>query len=158
LLGYLNNRLARAYARNGTFVTAFYAVLDPSMRTLTYSRAGHNPPRLVRRGRVVSLDKNGALPMGIAEEETYDHSTVTMERGDLLLLYTDGIVETMTPLKGAAHRELFGLDRLDKVLLDCGTSSAAACIERIRAAVSAFAEHAPPTDDQTLLAIRCLPS
>jgi phosphoserine phosphatase RsbU/P len=51
LLAYLNNQLASVYTRDGSFVTAFYAVLDPRERTLTYSRAGHNPPRLMRQAK-----------------------------------------------------------------------------------------------------------
>ena len=156
LLRYLNEQLTRSYTRAGTFVTAFYAVLEPSTRTLTYSRAGHNPPRLVRRGRVVSLEENGALPLGILDAQPYCQSTVTLERGDLLLLYTDGITEAMPPLRGAEQRQLFGADRLDKLLLDCGANSAEECVGRIRTEVAAFSENAPPTDDQTLIAIRCL--
>jgi sigma-B regulation protein RsbU (phosphoserine phosphatase) len=137
-------------------VTAFYGVLDPSRRRLTYSAAGHNPPRLVRDGRVLSLDREGALPLGIFGEEAYGQATVELERGDLLLLYTDGITETASPQRGAASRELFGVERLDEVLLGCAASGAADCIGRVRAAVAEFCENAPPTDDQTLIAIRCL--
>ena len=156
LLGYLNDRLARAYTRDGTFLTAFYAVLDPPTRTLTYSRAGHNPPRLVRGDGVLSLDGNGELPLGILEGQTYGQSTITLERGDLLLLYTDGITEAMAPSKGGDRRHLFGTGRLDELLLDCGGAGAGGCIDRVRAAVAAFCENTPPTDDQTLIAIRCV--
>jgi len=156
LLRHLNDRLSRAYTRGGTFVTAFYAVLDPASRTLAYARAGHNPPRLVRGGRVLPLAAAGGLPMGILEGQPYDQAAVTLEAGDLLLLYTDGITEAMAPpVRGGGPRTLFGTDRLDELLLDCGGASAAACVERVRAAVSAFCGNAPPTDDQTLIAIRC---
>jgi serine phosphatase RsbU (regulator of sigma subunit) len=51
---------------------------------------------------------------------------------------------------------LFETDRLDRLLLDCGGSSAEGCIDRVRTEVAAFCANAPPTDDQTLIAIRCL--
>jgi sigma-B regulation protein RsbU (phosphoserine phosphatase) len=156
LLHYLNNQLARAYTRDGTFITAFYAILDPAARTLTYSRAGHNPPRLVRGDRVLALDKNGALPLGIEEGQVYEQSTITLERGDLLLLYTDGITEARVPSKDAAKREMLGVERLDKMLLECARCSAADCVDRIRCEVGAFCENTPQLDDQTLIAIRCL--
>jgi len=156
LLRYLNRRLAASYTRGGSFVTAFYAVLDPAARTLTYSGAGHNPPRLVRGGRVIPLDRSGGLPMGIIDDEGYCVATVTLERGDLLLLYTDGITEAMAPLKGAPSRQLFGVERLDALLLDCGATDAGGCIGRVRKEVAAFSEGAPPTDDQTLIAMRCV--
>jgi sigma-B regulation protein RsbU (phosphoserine phosphatase) len=156
MLEYLNERLVQSYTSGGTFITAFYAVLDPAARTLTYSRAGHNPPRLVRGDRVLSLDEEGGLPMGILGEQSYGQATVTLEGGDLLLLYTDGITEAMAPAKGDTPRRMFGLGRLDKLLLACGECDAAGCISRIRSEVAAFAENTPPTDDQTLIAIRCL--
>lgn len=155
LLGYLNDRLTRAYTRGGTFVTAFYAVLDPIARTLTYSRAGHNPPRLARNGQVFSLDREGGLPMGILEGQVYEQATITLEPGDLLLLYTDGITEAASPTKNAGMRQLFGVERLDELLLTC-SPGAGECINQIRSAVAAFTENAPPADDQTLIAIRCL--
>jgi sigma-B regulation protein RsbU (phosphoserine phosphatase) len=156
LLGYLNDQLARSYTREGSFVTAFYATLDPSARTLLYARAGHNPPRLVRGGRVLSLDQQGALPLGILEQQAYGQATVRLEVGDLLLLYTDGITEAMAPRQACGSRELFGVERLDALLLDCGAASAEGCVAAVRSAVAAFCANAPPTDDQTLIAIRCL--
>jgi sigma-B regulation protein RsbU (phosphoserine phosphatase) len=156
LLGYLNDQLARSYTREGSFVTAFYATLDPSTRMLTYARAGHNPPLLVRGGRVLSLDQQGALPLGILEQQAYGQATVRLEPGDLLLLYTDGITEAMSPRQACGSRDLFGVERLDALLLDCGAASAEGCVAAVRSAVTAFSANAPPTDDQTLIAIRCL--
>lgn len=155
LLEYLNSQLTRAYTREGTFVTAFYAVLDPTTRTLTYSIAGHNPPRLIRGRRVMPLDANGALPLGIFGDQAYGQSTLTLERGDLLLLYTDGITEAMAPQLGTNPRELFGVGRLDDLLLECSQTGTQECVDQIRANVVAFSANAL-TDDQTLIAIRCL--
>jgi sigma-B regulation protein RsbU (phosphoserine phosphatase) len=155
LLEYLNAQLARAYTRGGTFVTAFYGVLDPKNRTLNYSSAGHNPPRLVRNGQTLNVAGVGGLPLGILEEETYEQTTISLERGDLLLLYTDGITEAAAPRRSATRRDLFGTERLDQLLLTCSGRSAEQCIEQIRAEVCAFSENAPLADDQTLIAMRC---
>jgi phosphoserine phosphatase RsbU/P len=154
MLDYLNTQLARSYTRDGTFVTAFYAVLDPADRTVTYSRAGHNPPRLVGRNGVRALDETGGLPLGILEQQTYGQCKVTLGEGDLLLLYTDGITEAMTAPKAGGVRALYGVERLDRVLLDSVAQRPEECLNRIRADVAAFCENAAPIDDQTLIAIR----
>jgi sigma-B regulation protein RsbU (phosphoserine phosphatase) len=160
LLGYLNRQLARSYTRNGTFVTAFYAVLDPTKRTLTYSTAGHNPPRLVRGERIIPLDKDGALPLGILVEQDYGQATIALEKGDLLLLYTDGITEAVgvpAPSRESNEsRQLFGVERLDELLLDCGAESAPGCIERVRALFGIFTGDGARRVYQTQIAIRCL--
>jgi sigma-B regulation protein RsbU (phosphoserine phosphatase) len=159
LLNYLNRQLARCYTRAGTFVTAFYAVLDPSKRSLTYARAGHNPPRLahqgVLRGQIESLDQNGAMPLGILPDQTYRQTTVSLEHGDLLLLYTDGVTEARAPKRGVNMAELFGIERLDQLLLDCGSGNAQQCIESIRQEIGRFSQNTPIIDDQTLIALCC---
>lgn len=155
LLQYLNDQLTSAYTREGTFVTAFYAVLDPASRTLTYSRAGHNPPRLLHHGRVGSLIEVGGFPLGVLPHQTFDEAVVTLEPNDLLLLYTDGITEAAAPNGSPAGGSSFGIDRLDQLLVEGSADSPSKCIAKIRAAVAAFTHDAPPSDDQTLIAIRC---
>lgn len=155
LLEYLNERLCRAYTRDGTFVTAFYAVLDPQTRTLKYATAGHNPPRLARGRGVVSLDEEGGLPLGLFAGQSYTEITTQLEPGDLLLLYTDGATEAMPP-GPEAERQLFGVERLDRLLLECDARGAADTIVRIREDLAEFRGQARPADDQTLIAMRCL--
>jgi serine phosphatase RsbU (regulator of sigma subunit) len=107
--------------------------------------------------QVMALRENAGLPLGILDEQTYDETTVALEPGDLLLLYTDGITEARPPKEaGVGLRPLFGVERLDALLLDCGGRNAAECVERVTEEVGAFCGCEAPADDQTLLAIRCL--
>jgi serine phosphatase RsbU (regulator of sigma subunit) len=80
---------------------------------------------------------------------------VQLEDDDLLLLYTDGITEAMAPLNGADRRDLFGLERLDQLLVKCGRCTVQDCIKRVRESVTSFGDTTLPSDDQTLIAIRC---
>lgn len=158
LLAFLNRELVRSYAQQGAFVTAFYAILDPARpdgsRRLTYSSAGHNPPRLVRVGgdsRVVGLDQDADLPMGILPEPEYQPVRVDLGAGDLLVFYTDGITEAAGA--GAAYDQ-FGTGRLDAA---CGAAAALGprgVLERIEAEVEAFTGGAAPGDDRTMVAVR----
>ena len=156
VMSHLNTHLSRSYTSGGTFVTAFYAALDSATRRLTYCSAGHNPPRLRRGERVIALDHTAGLPLGIFAEESFGEASINLQPGDLLLLYTDGITEAMTPPDASGSRELFGEERLDALLLTPEAQTADGCVAAIRAAVGAFARGAPPTDDQTLIAIRCV--
>ena len=110
----------------------------------------------MRDGQVIELDEASGLPLGILVEQSYDQATVQLERGDLLLFYTDGITEAAPPVRGQESRELFGVKRLDELLVDCADNNAPRCIERVRAAVNEFSGNGMPADDQTLIAMRCL--
>ena len=148
LLGHVNRQLSNRYtASNEVFVTAFYGVYDPVNRTLTYSSAGHNPPRLKRcgDGSVNSLEEVGGPPLGLFDDIEYDQTTLALRPGDILAFYTDGITEAMN-----TENVQFGTTRLDEVLRRCGLDAT----EIIRATIEAvdlFTGGHPPEDDRTLL-------
>lgn len=148
MLTYLNSQLTRRYTGNtGSFVTAFYGIYDPKSRELIYASAGHNPPRLKRceDGSMVSLDEIGGLPLGIMPDESYKEATHLMRPGDQIVFYTDGITEAHNP-----RGEMFGLERLDKVLEDCRIG-ATSLIEAVLTDLNAFTAGHPADDDRTLL-------
>jgi sigma-B regulation protein RsbU (phosphoserine phosphatase) len=133
-------------------VTAFLGILEPASRRLTYASAGHPPPLLRRAadGAISALDGVGSYPLGIDESETFQEASVQLERGDTLLLYTDGITEA----QGTAV-DLFGIDRLTRVFQDEGDRPVE-LVDRLRAAVRSHEHGQTARDDQTLVAARVL--
>ncbi|MBC8075912.1 MAG: serine/threonine-protein phosphatase, partial [Chloroflexales bacterium] len=145
-----SNRLILADARAGLFVTCFYAVLDPRRHELTYADGGHNYPLLYHAsiGEIEQLHARGIV-LGIVPDPQFDQHSVRLEPGDLICFYTDGVTEAMNP-----QRELFGEDRLAQVLRECHECSPREIIERITAAVLAFAEGQPQADDVTIVVLK----
>ena len=88
------------------FATFFYGQWNPDDGCLSYVNAGHNPPHLIGLSRTQSLD-HGGIPLGIIPDFDYDTGTVSMEPGELLVLYSDGITEA-----GARDGSEFGEQRL----------------------------------------------
>ncbi len=131
------------------YVTAFIAALDPSSGRLFYTNAGHNPGLLVRAdGSVQRLDANG-LPLGLFPAVEYDKVEITLGRGDLLVLYTDGITEAANP-KG----DEFGLDRLQSVVRKYAREPLVALAVAIETAVEVFVDGTPFGDDRTMVMLR----
>lgn len=153
ILAHLNHHLARLYTSSGAFVTAFYAQINPRTRTVTYASAGHNPPRVVREGRVHSLEATGGTPLGVLNEVSYADAVFELLPGDVLALYTDGITEAMGPAKGG-RRELFGVDRLDRALIEQASLPPHAMIQGVIDRVAHHADGTPATDDRTMIVLR----
>ena len=153
MLNFVGRHLSRRYTDSvGSFVTAFYAIFDPNSRLLTYSSAGHNPPRLRRcaTGEILSLDGAGSYPLGITSDVHNEDASVQLQPGDQLLLYTDGITEAY-----GADGTMFGLTRLDQVLSHC-QHDAGDIMQSIVAAVDDFTAGEPVTDDRTVVAAKIL--
>lgn len=149
LLHRLNRVLHDGYTRgNGTFVTAFYAIYDAAARTLRYSSAGHNPPRLWRNKdqQVESLDGAGSLPLGVLSDVAFTEERVQLAAGDALVLYTDGIVEALD-----RSNRMFGVEGLDAAIEQGLSGGATGIIEWIQDSVGRFTGQAPARDDETVL-------
>lgn len=134
------------------FATAFLAALEPGSGVLRFSSAGHNPALLVRAdGEVEQLGSTGP-PLGLLDDATYRGDRRRLEPGDLLAIYSDGIVEATDP----SGRE-YGLERLTELC----RGHRAAPLERLAEAaeddLAAFAAGTPYGDDRTLLLLRRSP-
>lgn len=152
LLSDLNRHLCSVnLSEHGAFVTAFCGVLDVRHGRLTYASAGHNPPRLIRKQpfQVNALDGGRGLPLGITEKANYYEDQVAVHAGELLLLYTDGVVEAASP-----NGDQFGVDRLDGVLLELtAVPDAEQAIEAVAGATREFCGGRQASDDQALVAV-----
>lgn len=151
LLAHLNAHLARRYTRpTGSFVTAFYAVLDPLQNTLTYASAGHTPPRFRRAndGALVVLNRAQRLPLGIKPDGTYPEQSMPLQTGDQVVLFTDGVIDAVNP-----DGDVFGTARLDAAVAR-PAPSADALLAAILDSWTAFTAGVPSADDRTLVVVK----
>ena len=139
----------RALCQSGTnraFMTLFYGLLNPATGRMDYVDSGHPYPMLRRSdGEIIELGEGG-LPLGIREDVFSPIGEITIERGDHLLLHTDGIAETLDTT-GADY----GYDRLRRAL-DFGGSSTAIHDRIVREMVS-FQGDASTLDDRSLVVV-----
>ena len=146
LLSRLNTRLVLRHLES-RFVTLVYVILCPDGR-LVYANGGHNPPMLLSNGSVRRLDAGGIV-LGALERVTFAESTVTLQRGDTLVMFTDGVTEARSP-----SGEEYGDDRLAAILCGHGSQPSAALLDRVFADVRAFTHDAEPADDVTVTVAR----
>jgi sigma-B regulation protein RsbU (phosphoserine phosphatase) len=131
------------------FVTIFIAILNIRTGELLYTNAGHNPPYLKRKdGTLQRLDQRHGPVIGAVEGMVYTEGRDTMEPGDLLLLYTDGVTEAMD-----VEDRLFSDNRLEQLLTSMDTDDVDKVVDNTVAAVKAFEGEAEQADDITVLAL-----
>ena len=152
MLDILNRRLCGAGISPG-FVALLFAVYDETKEHLVIGNGGIPYPVLVRNGEVSEVPIDGT-PLGLFHDIAYSEHTVKMQPGDIVVLASDGILESMN-----SAGDLFGLERLTGVLRGVGPKASAAEIsEAILAATDIFSGNtAEPHDDRTLLVLRCPP-
>jgi len=140
------NRLMATSCPSSRFITLFFAVLDPATGAVDYSNAGHNPPLVVRSGGEVELLDVGGMVLGLMPAAPYQAGSCQVKPGDMLVLYSDGVTEAVSP-----DGEEFGEERLTRLAVDNRRSPAARIAQEIRAALAAWTGGRPPTDDVTLV-------
>lgn len=133
------------------FVAASCALIDTAERRITLANAGQMSPLLWRDGELSYLEPPGLrLPLGISQASGYATLELALEPGDLLVFYTDGVVEAQN-----SRGELFGFERLE-ASIRASEGSAAQISECLLQAIGAFAGNDLPHDDMTLVVVRSL--
>jgi sigma-B regulation protein RsbU (phosphoserine phosphatase) len=144
------NRLVCADSTGGMFVTLFYGLLDPGTGELSYVNAGQNPPLLYEIGkdRLTELTRTGTA-LGIDSGASYEQCTVALNAGDFLMLYTDGVTDATD-----ADLRDFGLERLQRVMLDHRHASAAEIVSTLGQALDGFTGSTPQFDDIAAVVVK----
>jgi sigma-B regulation protein RsbU (phosphoserine phosphatase) len=146
----VNYLLWESIERN-QFVTAFYGVLDASNKTLAYTNAGHNPPLVMNRDGTANFIERGGLPLGMFRNTRYYEYYQSIEPGQTLVLYTDGVTEA-TGIKDVEY----GRDRLEEAVRANRHLSAKDLITAIQQDVLAWTDGRGASDDMTFFIVKAL--
>ena len=143
------NRYLADNIPSNRFVTLFYAELDPGSGALSFLNAGHNPPLIVHAAGTVEQLASGGLPLGIKADADYREGRTTLQPGDVLVIYSDGVTEAASP-----NGEEFGPTRLYEVVSRNVDASAAGIRDRIESALTKFSQGTQAADDITLVIVK----
>ncbi len=147
-----SNSLLSQESVNYMFVTVFYGIYNIRTGEVTYTNAGHNPPYLIKaNGTVEELPLSKDIVAGAIDDYQYTEKTLQLEKGDTLLLYTDGVTEAVD-----AEVNDYSEDRLKKLLDHSSKLSCQEVVDKVKADVKDFVGEAEQSDDITLLALKRL--
>ena len=146
---FTNDYIANNHGDMNMFTTLFFGVLNPATSILSYINGGHNPPVIVGPTGLIKAHLMPTGPLvGIFPDVDFGIKSVTLEPGDLLLTFTDGVLDARD-----LEDELFGEERLLSLVAE-PASSVAALLDRIMADLHAHIGEADQFDDITMLAVR----
>lgn len=132
------------------FATLWIGLYDPEKRQLTYCSQGH-PPALLRRGSHLQELWTAGIALGAQKVDVVQTEEIKLKKGDLILLYTDGIIEAHDP-----YDQLFGKRRLEEFLLRKKKETAQQIVDQLIEEVHLFAQGAPQHDDMALIVVDVL--
>ena len=132
------------------FITSIYCNLDYESHELSYVNSGHNPPYIVRANdnRIEELDQGGVM-LGIMEEIDLPKATLSIDKGDILMLFSDGVTEATNP-----SGELFSEERFEQWLLDHNQLSAEEMKDALLKTLRDYADGSPQSDDITFIIVK----
>lgn len=134
------------------FVTLFYGIYNYKTGEIDYTNAGHNPPYLLRHNNTVeALPLTNNFIVGVFDDYEYKNSSLQLEPGDTLILYTDGVTEAFNE-----EKKMFGESGLENTLRSVPGADGKEIIESIIEDVKDFSGNEPQSDDITLLTLKRL--
>ena len=146
------NKATCAKCPSNRFITFFFSVFNPATGDVAYANAGHNPPIVVRAdGTTEMLDEGGGPPLGIIPFVVHKEQHLALNRGDMLVVYSDGVSEASN-----SNYDEFGEDRLREILSQNRTRPSTEIVEAVTTALTEFVAGAPQADDITLVVAKRL--
>jgi sigma-B regulation protein RsbU (phosphoserine phosphatase) len=142
------NRQVYASSLADRYATLFYGIFDDTTRTLRYVNAGHNPPMVIRRDRSVAWLETGGAPAGMFPDWTYEEGMIQLYPGDLVVAYTDGVVDAVNPAG-----EEWQVEGLLRAATACGAECAGDIVDAIFTSMDEFSRGCQ-TDDATVVVLR----
>jgi len=144
-----SNKLLYESTSPEKFATLFYGILDIQQHHLHYSNAGHDWPILIRKDSSVERLKTGGLMLALLPDYFYEHETVPLRPGDLLVIQSDGVTEAMN-----VDHVQFGDERLQEIILANRNASASDIIDMVIREVRKHAGANPQSDDITIMVLK----
>jgi sigma-B regulation protein RsbU (phosphoserine phosphatase) len=145
----LINDLISENTMDGKFITFFWGIFDNLNKTLTYVNAGHNPPLLIRSGKIIKLEKGGIILGVMKTFVPYISEQVQLQKDDIIILFTDGITEAKN-----IDDEEFSDEKLEALALNLSPEPAEKILNTIRNEVQQFAAGTIQSDDITLVVLK----
>jgi len=143
------NDLVTANTSEGRFITFFWGYIDTKTNTLTYVNAGHNPPYIIRNGKIIKLEKGGII-FGVMKTFTpYIFEEVELKKDDVIILYTDGVSEAMN-----LNNEEYSEEKLQEIAESLVDKTAEEILNGIKEDVQIFTQGNIQSDDITMIVIK----
>jgi sigma-B regulation protein RsbU (phosphoserine phosphatase) len=144
------NNLICDSTSSSRFITFFWGIFDCETNMLRYVNAGHNPPYLFRNSGAVERLTQGGMVLGVLKKDVpYHEGETKLDRGDVLVLFTDGVTEAMDN-----NDTEFGEERLEKIVISTKNHSARTILSAIVNAVQEHSRGEAPSDDITLVVLK----
>lgn len=143
------NDLVTENTMGENFITFFWGILDDLKKSLTYVNAGHNPPLLIRDGKIRKFTRGGMILGVLKTVAPYLCEEVQLQENDVIILFTDGVTEALNK-----KMEEFTDDRLESKVLSLSSKTPKEIINEIIASVKDFVEGATQSDDITLMVLK----
>lgn len=145
----LINDLLYENTSDGRFITFCWGILDQQNNSIKYVNAGHNPPLLIRDGKIIKLTKGGIILGVLKTFLPYQSEEILLQKDDVIIFFTDGISEAMN-LNG----EEFSDARLEQLAIESSAMNAKEILNRIRIEVVDFASGTVQSDDLTMIVVK----
>lgn len=132
------------------FITAFFGIYDATDQHFEYVNAGHDPPMLIRADERVERLEEGGLLLGVMKSASYERGRIDLHPGDVVLLFTDGVTEAMSP-----DDEEYTPERLEECLLDVHDRAAQAIVDAVQEDICRHTgDIVELSDDRTMVALK----